>query len=174
MHRLMVGTAVLVVAAGWGAAPTWAAQPTRVSVPIQFQFEDEELSAACGFQVLISAEGSVTATLHDTGGTSALEVDHQMMRWTYEAPSTGGSYTYRSTLTALFEYPEGPVVGAPATVTLVGTFEDVPGSPAAAGRQVIDSTIDHINDDGFPVAFLGEPTTVSGSFPEADVCAALG
>jgi len=141
----MVGTAVLVVAAGWGAAPTWAAQPTRVSVPIQFQFQDEELSAACGFQVLISAEGSVTATLHDTGGTSALEVDHQMMRWTYEAPSTGGSYTYRSTLTALFEYPEGPVVGAPATVvgvageTVVGTAAGT--APVVNIRAVIDTVM---------------------------------
>jgi hypothetical protein len=168
----MVGTAVLAVAAGWGA-PASAAEPMRVTVPIAFAFVDSGLSADCGFEVLVSAEGSVTATLHETGGGSALEVDHQMMRWTFEAPSTGGSYSFLSTITGIFDYAEGSGVGEPATVTLVGTFEDVPGASAAAGRQVFDSTIDHIGDEGFPVAFLGEPTSVTGRFPEADACAAL-
>lgn len=174
MRRLIMGTAVLVLAAGWWT-PASAAAPTRVSVPIQVQFEDDELSEACGFQVLISASGRVFAMLHGgASGGSAFEIDKQVVRWTYEAPANGTSFTYVNSLTAVFEYPDGLAVGAPAIVTITGSHEHVPGSPATAGRLVFDSTIDHIGDEGFPVAFLGEPTSTTGSFPEGDPCAALG
>src|SRR5215203_747348 len=173
MRRLLIGTTVLVLAAGWWA-PASAAAPTRVSVVIQAEFEDEELSDACGFQVLISASGSLFAMLHQSGsGGSTLEIDKQVVRWTYEAPANGTSFSCVNSLTAIFEYPDGIDVGDRATVTILGTFEHIAGSPASGGRTVFESTIDHVGADGFPVAFLGESTIQRGSAPgETDPCAA--
>ena len=175
MRRFIVGSAVLALTAGW-AAPAAAAPPTRVSEPIQFSFEDTELSTECGFTVLVSGEGNVTATLNERRAGAALEVDRQVVTWTYEAPSTGKSLDYLSNLTAIFEYPEGALVGAPAQVTVTGTFAHDVGVSAAAGRLVFDSTIIAISDAGIPIAPLGEPVTSVGRFPDFDVaalCAAI-
>jgi hypothetical protein len=98
-----------------------------------------------GLQVSITADGSVSATLHETGSASI----------------------------APFDYPEGTAVGAPAPVTLTGTYEHVPGSPAVAERLVFDTTIDHIGDEGFPVAHVDEPDVNDGQLPAGDPCAAL-
>ena len=174
MRKLIVGLSLAVLVLGWTPAAS-AAAPLRVSFPLQFEFEDEGLSEECGFQVLISADGRFDATLHSLpNGGAAIEIDRQVATWTYSVPATGASFSYVNVIIARFDYPEGPVVGAPATVTLTGTDQHVPGAPADAGRLVFDSTIDHISPEGFPVAYLGEPRIVRGSHVESDPCAALG
>jgi hypothetical protein len=172
MRKSVISAAVLIASAGW-CAPAVAAAPVRVSVPLEFSFQDDGLSEECGFDVFISGEGFVTAALHETARGAGLEVDRQVQQWTYEAPSTGGSFTYLSTIVAIFDYPEGAVVGGPATVRVMGSFEHVPGGSAAAGRLVFESTIIDVSDDGIPIAPLGEPTTAVGSHPDGDLCAAL-
>ena len=177
MRRLIVGGAVLALTAGW-ASPAAAAQPLRVTVPIESSFEDTELSAECGFAVLVSEEGHITATVIETPTGHALEVDRLMIRVTVEAPSTGKSFTSLSNLTETFFYPEGAVIGAPAAVTRTGTFFHDPGVSATAGRLTWEGTIIGISDDGIPLVLIeGEPLTAVGRFPDdfdvADLCAAL-
>jgi hypothetical protein len=174
VRKLIVGLSIAALALGWAPAAT-AAEPLRVAFPVHLEFEDEGLSEACGFQVLITVDGKFDAALHTLpNGSAAFEIDRQVARWTFAAATTGASFNYVNVITAVFDYPEGLEVGAPATISLMGSSEHVPGTPAVAGRLVFDSTIDHIGAEGFPVAYLGEPRTVHGSHPEGDPCAALG
>jgi opacity protein-like surface antigen len=174
VRKLIVGLSSAALLMSWAPAAT-AAAPLRVSVPVHAEFEDDGLSEECGFQVLVTIDGTIDAALWTRGSGAAAEADHQVLRWTFTAPATGTSFSYVNNLTARFDYPDGAVVGGRATVTLTGTEQHVAGSPAAAGRLVFDSTIDHLGAEGFPVAFLGEPRIVTGSHPEGgDPCAALG
>ncbi len=172
MRKLIVGLSSAALLMAWAPAAT-AAAPLRVSFPVHAEFEDDGLSEACGSPVLVVIDGTFDAALWTRASGAAAEADHQVLRWTYSAPATGRSFSYVNNLTARFDYPDGLVVGGAATVTLTGTEEHVPGSPAAAGRLVFDSTIDHIGAEGFPVAYLGEPRIVRGSHPEGYPCAAL-
>lgn len=170
MRRLIVGGAVLALTAGW-ASPAAAAPPLTVTEPIQFSFEDTELSAECGFTVLVSGEGDISATVID-----AREVDHLVIRLTFDAPSTGQSYDYVSNLTDTYDYPEGAVLGAPATVTRTGNLGHDAGVSATAGRLVYDGTVIGITDDGIPLVAIDEHVSSVGRFPDFDVaalCAAL-
>jgi hypothetical protein len=174
MRKRILSLSLAVLALGWAPAAS-AAEPVRVSFPLHLEFEDEDLSEACGFQVLISLDGRFDASLQTLPNSgAAIEIDRQVARWTFSAPDTGASFSSVNVIIARFDYPEGPVVGAPAIISLMGSTEHVPGTPAVAGRLVFDSTIDHIGAEGFPVAYLGEPRTVHGSQPEGDPCVALG
>jgi hypothetical protein len=178
MRRLIVGGAVLALAATW-AAPAVAAEPLQVTVPFEFSFEDSELSAECGFTVLVSGEGETVATLYERTTGAARELDLTDTRFTFEAPSTGGAYDFLSHQSDIFDYPEGVFVGAPATVTSEGTFYHDAGVSAAAGRNTWESTIYAIPDDGIPRVSIGDDNLVTsvGRFPDdfdvADLCAAL-
>jgi hypothetical protein len=175
---MVVGGAVLALTAGW-ASPAVAAEPLHVTAPIEFSFEDTELSAECGFTVLVSGEGSVSATLIERKTGEAREVDQTAIRITFEAPSTGKSYDFLNRVTDNFDYPEGVVVGAPALVTEVGTLGHDAGVSATAGRRTWESTIFALSDDGIPLVKVDgdNPLTSVGRFPDdfdvADLCDAL-
>ena len=167
MRRLIVGSAVLALTVGW-AAPATAAEPVHVYFPIEFEFEDTELSAECGFTVLVSGEGHFRGVINERPDGTAREVDQIAIRWTLDAPSTAES----------FDYPEGMAVGAPSTVVRTGTLGHDPGVSATAGRLVFEGTIIGVSDEGLPLVMYDNdaPVTKVGRFPDFDVaalCAAL-
>lgn len=174
--KVAIAMTVLAAMASMGqAGPAVADAPLHVSIPVDVAFQDVDLTAECGVTVLVEAAGTFDATLHvDPQHVRALEIDHQVLHWTYSSPTTGRSFEYVNEFTAFFSYPDGPVVGGPATITVVGTLEHIPGGPATAGQLVFESTISQISPEGFPIAFLDEPpVSERGSFPETDICAAL-
>jgi hypothetical protein len=54
VRKLIVGLSIVSFALGWASVAT-AAEPSRVAFPVHLEFEDDGLSEACGFQVLITA-----------------------------------------------------------------------------------------------------------------------
>ena len=177
MRRLIVGSAVLALTVGW-AAPATAAEPVHVYFPIEFEFEDTELSAECGFTVLVSGEGHFRGVINERPDGTAREVDQIAIRWTLDAPSTAESFDFVESITETFDYPEGMAVGAPSTVVRTGTLGHDPGVSATAGRLVFEGTIIGFSDEGLPLVMYDNdaPVTKVGRFPDFDVaalCAAL-
>src|SRR2546429_6761829 len=70
---------VALLALGGGtlaATPAWATPPKHFHIPINLSFPDDELSAACGFDVVEVLAGNIDITLlYDQSGTLIREID---------------------------------------------------------------------------------------------------
>src|SRR5690349_1248896 len=84
---------VALLALGGGllaATPAWATPPKHFHNPINLSFPDDELSAACGFDVVVVFAGNVNATLfYDQSGA--------LVRSTFTFPTGTQSFTAPST-----------------------------------------------------------------------------
>ena len=91
MRKLIVFTAALACAA-LVTDPASASRPTHLRAPLDITVTSEEYSAACGFEVLISAHGTVDVRVHVSADGSTREQDvFPGLRITESAPSTGRS-----------------------------------------------------------------------------------
>jgi hypothetical protein len=180
MRALTVALALGLIALGAApAAPAAAAQPTTFTEDIDDTRVLPRASAACGFPVHQRFAGTVTVKLFtDRQGALVRELNlFPGTRVTWFAPSEGTAFSYPLAGAAWFDYPQGGAVGAPATLTLTGLQDKVPGQPADAGRTVLAGQVIFVTPDGIPVVETDPvPVSVAGStgnltFP--NVCAAL-
>ena len=90
----LIAIAAVVVLAGLAAGAAHGGAPSRVRVPFSLTVPSPEYTAACGFPVEISSEGTLMVTIHTKADGAALEQDvFPGMRITVSAPSTGRSIT---------------------------------------------------------------------------------
>jgi hypothetical protein len=168
-----------VAAAAAFAGSTRATPPEHVRFPLDITELSPEYSAACGFPVLLSAEGMVDVTFHANPDGSVREHDvYPGLRITTSAPSTGRSFDHVfGSMTYL--YPNGLYVGAPAVITSNGVRGDAPGIPPDAGRVVSAGVVIAIDPDLGPITLpTGPPVSETGHFEDsativAAICAAL-
>jgi hypothetical protein len=152
---------------------------TLADTPIRFTFEVDEtvfapaLSAACGFDVFVTTEGTanVLLFLDKDGSGIAREIDWNA-GWTitFTAPTLGTSYSQTAAGPLIATYPEGNDVGDPATVSISGLNRKIGDDPAEAGRLVFDAVVVFVEPTfGIPAVqllgliseaghFLGNPT----------------
>jgi hypothetical protein len=180
MRTLPLALAIGLIALGAvTAVPTAAAQPKTFTEDIDDTRPLPMASAACGFPVNQRLVGRVTVKLFtDRKGSVVRELD--LLRGTriiWSAPSKGTSFSYPFNGAAWIDYPQGGTVGKPATLTITGLQDKLPGQPADAGRAVFKGEVIFVRPDGIPVVEPElEPEFISGSrgnltFP--NVCAAL-
>ena len=87
---------------------------------------------------------------------------------------TGGSFTTPASATLKTEYPQGAILGAPATLTFTGMQSHVPGLAPQAGRQVFLGEVVSFTPEGIPVTDFAGPSTSRGHFDDpAAVLAAI-
>src|SRR5262245_8644323 len=171
-----LSTALAAEAALAGAA--LADAPAHARFPLNISAPSPEYSAACGFPVILSADGIVDATFHTNPDGSVREEDaFPGLRITVSAPSTGRSFDHVFGPTT-YLYPSGVYVGAPAVITSHGVRGNAPGIPPDAGRVVSPGVVVAI--DGGPITLpTGPPVSQTGNFEDparivAAICAALG
>jgi hypothetical protein len=146
---------------------------TAVSAP------SPDYSAACGFPVILSANGMLDVTVHTNPDGSVREQDvFPGLTITVSAPSTGRSFSHVFGPTT-YLYPDGVYVGAPALITSYGVRGNAPGIPPDAGRIVAPGVVVAVVPDVGPITVpTGLPVTQSGNFEDparvvAAICAAL-
>jgi len=176
----LIAIAAVIGAAALVAGAAQAGAPTRVRVPFSLTVPSPEYTAACGFPVDLSSEGTLMVTVHTSRDGSALEQDvFPGLRITVSAPSTGRSFSHVFGPTT-YRYPDGIVEGAPVVITSTGVRGDAPGIPPDAGRVVTPGVVVAIIPDvGAIVVPTGPPISQTGNFEDpatvvAAVCAALG
>ena len=165
MRRALTGIAVLLFAL---ALPGLAAasQPVTTSFDTSGSFIDDDLSAVCGFEVTVTRAGLTQVTLFsNSAGLVVRETDSTVgTTITYSSATTGKSFTYPRVLVITFDYGSGAVLGSPVTARVVGSQENLPGTPPFAA--------------GIPQAVIDDQVADHGSRPGEDidvdaVCAAL-
>jgi len=177
MRRTAAGLTILFLALAVPGTAV-ASQPVTQTFDTSSSFTDDELSAACGFEVVVSREGQTLVTLfYNQDGLVARETDSAVgTKITYSAPSTGRSFSYPRTLIASYDYGAGAVVGSDVTVKVTGSLENFPGTTPFAGQIIAPGVVVGFSD-GLPlVDITGDPLADNGSRSEADVdaiCAAL-
>jgi hypothetical protein len=161
------------------ADPSQASAPVHVRSPLHISVPSPEYSAACGFPVMLSADGTVAVTVHTNPDGSVREQDvFPGLTITVSAPSTGRSFHHVFGPTT-YLYPNGVYIGAPATITSLGVRGDAPGIPPDAGRVVTPAVVVAIDPDVGPVTLpTGPPVSQSGHFEDPAaivdaICAAL-
>ena len=105
MRRTLTGIAVLLLAL---AVPGLAAasQPVTTSFDTSGSFIDDDLSAACGFEVTVTRAGLTQVTLFsNSAGLVVRETDSTVgTTITYSSATTGKSFTYPRVLVFTFDY----------------------------------------------------------------------
>jgi len=170
----------LAVTAAAVLADTSSAAPSlHVRVPLNITAPSPEYSAACGFPVVLSSNGTLDVTVHTNPDGSVREQDaFPGLTITVSAPSTGRSFSHVFGPTT-YVYPDGVYVGAPAVITSYGVRGDAPGIPPDAGRVVSPGVVVAIVPDVGPITLpTGPPVEQSGNFEDpgqivAAICAAL-
>lgn len=178
MRKLALLSAIAAVTVGLGA-PAVAGPPKHVTIEDDVMFQSGGLTAACGFPVFVTIQG----TLHITLRTDRNGVLHEMDAYgdwsiTFSAPSreTTASYKFGP---ARFVYPDGVFIGARSIVTLTGIQRNLPGFPAEAGRTVLVGVVVDVLPEGVPlVDFIGPTISETGNVLDpaeslANLCAAL-
>ena len=89
--RVLVGLAVILVAAAALAPGASAGKPTFEHITIDETFDDESLTEACGVPVVTHAEGSVTLRAFSNGGKGLVQLNTLNIALT----ATAGDNTYR-------------------------------------------------------------------------------
>ena len=178
--RIGIVMAVALGVTAASAGSSLASTPVHVRAPLNISAPSPEYSAACGFPVLLSANGMLSVTVHTNPDGSVREQDvFPGLRITVSAPSTGGSFSHVFGPTS-YVYPDGVFVGASAVITSYGVRGDAPGIPPDAGRIVTPGIVVAIVPDVGPITLpAGPPTAVSGNFEDPArvidaICAALG
>ena len=145
------------LAAGTLALPAaaWASPPDQQRFPVSGELELADLSAVCGTTVTLAIEGQFDVkTFYDRTGTLVREIDTQPgTKLTYSSAS--GSITQPFSGATIFSYPEGAVIGAPATFVETGNFFG-----GGSGRIVYEGTIADV-EDGVPLVSVSDSTVVS-------------
>ena len=135
MRRTATGLVVLLLRL---AVPGVAAasQPVTTSFDTSGSFIDDDLSAACGFDVTVTRAGLTRVTLFfNRAGLVVRETDSTVgTTITYSAAATGKSFTYPRVLVITFDYGAGAVLGSAATARVVGSQENLPGTPRSPAR----------------------------------------
>jgi hypothetical protein len=110
------------VAVGTGVA----AQAEHITIHIEDQFQDPDLTAACGTPISISVVGDLKVTLvRNQEGLVVLELDRLGgTKVTYS--SAQGSFSFMLT-TSSWDYGEGAVVGSDVIVSFHGLMGHAPG-----------------------------------------------
>ena len=174
MQKLLV--ALFVVVAALTVVPTAASAVTRVTYELEdVTFPDPYLSQACGTDVQVTANGTLTALIiRNSEGDVVREVDTLTGTLTYSA--NGKSVTRPVAVVSTTEFPHGGAVGSPAVVTIVGVGGGtIVGGPPGAGRLVYSAVVVAV-EDGVPLtAVVGGPEQATGNFDQATaaICAAL-
>jgi len=173
---------VALLALGGGtlaATPAWATPPKHFHIPINVSFRDDDLSAACGFDVFDGFAGNINVTLlYDQSGTLIREIDtYPVGTFSFAAPSTGKSIGSRSPTVAITDYTGGGADGTAAVVTLTGLQIMLAPGMMFTGRQVYDAVVIDHSPEGIPITAFTDLISQSGNFFSGDtaplVCAAL-
>lgn len=172
--------AVLALGGGMlGAAPAWATPPKHFHVSVNFSFRDDDLSAACGFDVFDVFAGNADVTLlYDQSGTLIREIDtFPAFTFSFTAPSTGKSIGSRSATVHITDYTGGGAVGTPAVTRVTGMQLMLQPGVMFAGSQVFDAVVVDHSPEGIPIIEFTNLISQSGNFFSGDttplVCAAL-
>lgn len=178
IRKLIVLTAAFTCTA-LVADPAGASEPVHVRAPLDITAPSPEYSAACGFDVVVAASGTLDVRLYSNEDGSVREQDaFPGLRITVSAPSTGRSFRHVLGPTT-YTYPEGVYVGAPAVIASHGVRGDAPGIPPDAGRVVWPGLVLDIVPDLGPITLpTGPPVSQSGNFEDpsvivAAICATL-
>ena len=142
-----------------------AAEPTRISIPIDSTAPSPLLTSACGFNVSITQVGTLKATVfHDQSGEIIRELDTQPgTQVILSSSATRKSFAFPFSSVFRFEYPNGTTPGSNAVVTMTGLGRKVPGIPADAGRIVFDdATVLFVNSSGIPIVDFGTQSSSNG------------
>jgi hypothetical protein len=161
------------------AGTSRANPPLHVRAPLSISAPSPDYSAACGFPVILSANGMLDVTVHTNPDGSVREQDvFPGLSITVSAPSTGRSFSHVFGPTT-YLYPDGVYVGASAVITSYGVRGDAPGIPPDAGRVVMPGVVVALVPDVGPITLpAGPPVAQSGNFEDparvvAAICAAL-
>ena len=167
VRKLAVAAAAWAAAAGLLLVSAGVASAESVvhlrGLPASGTFLDENLSAACGFDVTVTYSGTFNATLFlDTSGTIVREMDVAPAATT---TFSGNGRTLRQQDNAVLfaDYPEGATVGAPANLKLVGLFGHVPGIGADAGQALMTGTVVGFTAEGDPIVQPDDPYLSHGN-----------
>lgn len=158
-------------------SPAVAEQPIRIVEPFDIVQRASNTSRVCGYDVFRRTVGIFTVTAFKKDGVVVREIDgahHASQTWF--APSQGTSYSFTFNAPVRYDYPQGGVVNAPATLTVTGFAEKIPGQHASAGQAVFEGIVVEITEGGIPLVTTDpEPVKLTGSsFPGVEArCAAL-
>jgi len=180
-HSLgFVALAVTATAAAVLATASRASAPLHQRTTLSLSDVSPEYSAACGFEVDLTANGTLDVTVHTNADGSVREQDvFPGLTIQVSAPSTGKSFDHVYGPTT-YTYPDGVYEGAPAVITEHGVRGDAPGIPPDAGRVVSPGIVVAIIPGLGPITLpTGPPISKTGNFEDpaaivAAICAALG
>lgn len=138
-----------------------AAPPVRDRFPVEGEFALDGISAACRVPVTVGVEGTFSITVfQNADGVTIREIDTQpSTKLTYVSDFGEISVPFSGVLHVT--YPQGGVVGAPATLVMTGNtgpWSDL--VPMGSGRVVLDGVV--VDTDG-PFAFTRFTRLVSSS-----------
>jgi hypothetical protein len=162
------------------ATPAWATPPQHFHQQINLSFPaDDELSAACGFDVVIVLAGNTNTTLFfdQSGALVRSTVTGPGFTQSFTAPSTGKSIVSRSPFPVHTEYTGGGAVGTTAVARATGLVFMLQPGVMFTGRQVFEAVVIGHTPEGIPI--LGDANLISqsGNFFSGDlvpvICAAL-
>jgi hypothetical protein len=162
-----------------GATPAWATPPQHFHIPLNFSFPNDDLSAACGFDVFGVGAGNIDVTLfYDQSGTLIRETDtFPAFTFSFAAPSTGKSIVSRAPVVGITDYTGGGADGTPAVARVTGLQFMLQPGVMLAGRQVLEAVVDGHTPEGIPHIMVTNVISQSGNFFSGDfagvVCAAL-
>jgi len=176
---------VTLLALGGGAlaaTPAWATPPQHFHQQINMSFPaNDELSAACGFDVVIVLAGNVNTTLFydQSGALVRSTVTGPTFTQSFTAPSTGKSIVSRSPFPVITDYTGGGAVGTLAVARATGLVFMLQPGVMFTGRQVFEGVVGGHTPEGIPIIDDATVTLISqsGNFFSGDItpliCAAL-
>jgi hypothetical protein len=176
---------VALLALGGGmlaATPAWATPPQHFHQQINMSFPaDPDLSAACGFDVVIVLAGNVNTTLFydQSGALVRSTVTGPTFTQSFTAPSTGKSIVSRSPFPVITDYTGGGAVGTLAVARATGLVFMLQPGVMFTGRQVFEGVVGGHTPEGIPIIDDATVTLISqsGNFFSGDItpliCAAL-
>jgi hypothetical protein len=162
-----------------GATPAWATPPQHFHQQFNLSFPDDELSAACGFDVVVVLGGNANTTLfYDQSGALVRSTfTFPAGTLSFTAPSTGKSIVSRSPFPVITDYTGGGAVGTLAVARATGLVFMLQPGVMLTGRTVFEVVVTGHTDEGIPIFEEGKLISQSGNFFSGDVapliCAAL-
>jgi hypothetical protein len=173
---------VALLALGGGllaATPAWATPPQHFHQQLNLSVPDDELSAACGFDVIVVLAGNANTTLfYDQSGTLVREIDtFPATTFAFTAPSTGQSIVSRQPFPVITDYTGGGAVGTLAVSRATGLVLMLQPGVMFTGRQVFEAVVVDHTPEGIPILGDAKLISQSGNFFSGDevplICAAL-
>jgi len=173
---------VALLALGGGllaATPAWATPPQHFHQQFNLSVPDEELSAACGFDVIVVLAGNANTTLFydQSGALVRSTVTGPTFTQSFTAPSTGKSIVSRQPFPVITDYTSGGAVGTPAVARATGLVFMLQPGVMFTGRQVFEAVVIDHTPEGIPILGDAKLISQSGNFFSGDevplICAAL-